>query len=67
MYGEDPDFAKRDLWNHIEKGGDARWALFVQVMTADMLASGTLDFDPFDVTKVWPRSKIPMQEVGSLC
>ncbi|QRV89324.1 catalase [Ceratobasidium sp. AG-Ba] len=66
MCGQDPDFAKRDLWNHIERGGDARWTMFVQVLTPEKLADGTLDFDPFDVTKVWPRSKIPMQEVGEL-
>lgn len=66
MCGEDPDFAKRDLWQHIEKGGDARWTMFVQVLTPAMLASGELDFDPFDVTKVWPRNKIPMNEVGEL-
>ncbi|CAE6462926.1 unnamed protein product [Rhizoctonia solani] len=66
MCGEDPDFAKRDLWQHIEKGGDARWTMFVQVLTPEDLASGKLDFDPFDVTKVWPRSKFPMQEVGEL-
>lgn len=40
--------------------------MFVQVLTPTMLASGELDFDPFDVTKVWPRSKIPMHEVGEL-
>ncbi|KAG9094732.1 hypothetical protein FRC06_010531, partial [Ceratobasidium sp. 370] len=66
MCGQDPDFAKRDLWEHIEKGGDARWTLLVQVLTPEVLGSGKLDFDPFDVTKVWPRSKIPMQEVGEL-
>ncbi|KAG8724555.1 hypothetical protein FRC09_017264 [Ceratobasidium sp. 395] len=66
MCGQDPDFAKRDLWNHIENGGDARWKMFVQVLTPEMQASGKLDFDPFDPTKVWPRGKIPMQEVGEL-
>ncbi|CAE6479979.1 unnamed protein product [Rhizoctonia solani] len=66
MCGEDPDFAKRDLWQHIETGGDARWTMFVQVLTPEDLASGKLDFDPFDVTKVWPRSKFPLQEVGEL-
>ncbi|KAF8749952.1 Catalase R [Rhizoctonia solani] len=62
MCGEDPDFAKRDLWQHIEQGGDARWTMFVQVITPEDLASGKLDFDPFDVTKVWPRNKFPMHE-----
>ncbi|KAG8737936.1 hypothetical protein FRC11_001719, partial [Ceratobasidium sp. 423] len=43
MCGEDPDFAKRDLWDHIENGGDARWTMFVQVFTPDDLGSGKLD------------------------
>jgi len=25
-----------------------------------------LGFDPFDVTKVWPRGQFPMQEYGKL-
>ncbi|PVG01719.1 catalase [Serendipita vermifera] len=64
MCGKDPDFAKRDLWNHIEKGGTAEWTMKVQVMEPEDVSK--LEFDPFDVTKVWPRSKYPMMEVGKL-
>ncbi|TFK46049.1 catalase [Heliocybe sulcata] len=64
MCGEDPDFSKRDLWAHIEKGGEAAWKLHVQTM--DPNEAATLDFDPFDVTKVWPRKRFPLQEVGRL-
>jgi catalase len=49
---------------HIEKGGTAEWTMKVQVMQPEDVA--TLDFDPFDVTKIWPRSRYPMQEVGRL-
>ncbi|KAI0073475.1 catalase, partial [Panus rudis PR-1116 ss-1] len=35
MCGEDPVHAKRDLWEHIEKGDDARWTMLVQVMTPE--------------------------------
>lgn len=62
--GEDPDFAKRDLFDHIEGGGDARWTMLIQVMQPEDVAQ--VDFDPFDVTKVWPRTQFPMQEVGEL-
>ncbi|KAI0071334.1 catalase [Panus rudis PR-1116 ss-1] len=64
MCGEDPDYAKRDLWEHIEKGGDARWTMLVQVMTPEEAKS--VSFDPFDPTKIWPRSQFPMKEVGEL-
>lgn len=62
--GEDPDFAKRDLFEHIEKGGDARWTLMIQVMQPEDVAK--VNFDPFDTTKIWPRSDFPMHEVGEL-
>jgi catalase len=29
--GEDPDFAKRDLYETIEKGGNVSWTMKVQV------------------------------------
>ncbi|KAG9098581.1 hypothetical protein FS749_003475 [Ceratobasidium sp. UAMH 11750] len=66
MCGQDPDVAKHNLWEHIEKGSKGRWTLFAQVLTPEMLGSGELDFDLFDVTKVWSRGKIPIQEVGEL-
>ncbi|MCO5589870.1 hypothetical protein L7F22_043839 [Adiantum nelumboides] len=64
MCGQDPDYAKRDLWQHIEKGGKCEWQLNVQTMTED--EANSTDFDPFDVTKIWPRGKFPMQPVGTL-
>jgi catalase len=64
MSGEDPDYSKRDMWNLIEGGGDARWTMCVQIMTPEEAA--TVAFDPFDVTKVWPRGQFPMHEVGEL-
>jgi catalase len=35
MSGEDPDFAKRDLWQTIEKGESPTWTMKVQIMQAD--------------------------------
>ncbi|KAJ3135814.1 hypothetical protein HDU90_003553 [Geranomyces variabilis] len=48
--GEDPDFAKRDLYAHIKSGGQASWKLFVQVMSLE--EAEACPYDPFDVTKV---------------
>lgn len=36
----------------------------IQVMKPEEVPN--LNFDPFDVTKVWPRSQYPLQEVGVL-
>jgi len=62
--GLDPDYSKRELYELLENGGEAKWTMSIQVMAPDQV--GNLDFDPFDVTKVWPRTQFPMQEVGVL-
>jgi len=64
MCGEDPDFAKRDLWDHIHKGGQAIWKAFVQIMTPEQAAN--YQFDPFDVTKVWDKENYPLHEFGRM-
>jgi len=64
--GEDPDFSKRDLWDAIESGTPVTWTAYYQVMTPDEADPMILGFDPFDVTKVWPREKFPMHEFGRL-
>ncbi|KAH7160391.1 catalase-like domain-containing protein [Dactylonectria estremocensis] len=66
MCGEDPDYSKRDLWDTIESGQDIEWTAHVQVMQPDEADPDKLGFDPFDVTKVWPRDQFPMQEFGRL-
>ncbi|PUU80692.1 catalase-like domain-containing protein [Tuber borchii] len=65
-YGEDPDFSNRDLWEAIEKGEPVSWTAKVQVMKPEQADAAKLGFDPFDVTKIWPRMKFPMQDFGRL-
>ncbi|KAI9688689.1 MAG: hypothetical protein M1822_001046 [Bathelium mastoideum] len=64
--GEDPDYSKRDLWEAIERGEAIEWTLHVQVMQPDQADPEKLGFDPFDVTKVWPRKQFPMSKFGRL-
>lgn len=86
IQGIDPDYSKRELFELIENGGEAkwvarfvlsstflqslitsfysRWTMSIQVMKPEEVPN--LDFDPFDVTKVWPRAQFPLQEVGVL-
>ncbi|KAK2025898.1 catalase [Colletotrichum zoysiae] len=66
MCGEDPDYSKRDLWEAIENGEEIEWTAHVQIMQPQDADPDVLGFDPFDVTKVWPRDKFPMQEFGRL-
>ncbi|KAI1642399.1 heme-dependent catalase [Daldinia loculata] len=64
--GEDPDYSKRDLWETIAHGEQVEWTAKVQIMRPEDADAEKLGFDPFDVTKVWPRDKFPMQEFGRL-
>ncbi|TYZ58504.1 hypothetical protein PybrP1_010463 [[Pythium] brassicae (nom. inval.)] len=64
MCGVDPDFAKRDLWEHIEAGNAARWTVHVQIMTEEEATKCA--YDPFDVTKVWSHHDFPLHELGQL-
>ncbi|ROT39542.1 catalase [Sodiomyces alkalinus F11] len=66
MCGEDPDYSKRDLWQAIERGEQPEWTTYVQVMQPNEADPDVLGFDPFDVTKVWPRDRFPMHEFGRL-
>lgn len=64
MAGEDPDYATRDLFNHIADGKEAEWTAYVQVMPLQDAA--TYRFNPFDVTKVWPHKDYPLIPFGRL-
>jgi len=64
--GEDPDYSKRELWEAIERGEEFEWTAKVQIMQPEDADAEKLGFDPFDVTKVWPRDQFPMHEYGRL-
>ncbi|XP_022909180.1 catalase-like [Onthophagus taurus] len=62
--GQDPDYALRDLYNAIATGNFPSWNFYIQVMTQEQVQ--TCNFNPFDVTKVWPHSSYPLIPVGQL-
>lgn len=67
--GIDPDYSKRDMYNQIWKAQEGKgefpeWTAYVQTMTPE--EAEKQDFDPFDVTKIWPRAKFPLQEFGKI-
>ncbi|PWW73282.1 catalase [Tuber magnatum] len=64
--GQDPDFSKRDLWQAIERRESVTWTAKIQIMRPEQVDPVELGFDPFDVTKVWPRESFPMQDFGRL-
>jgi len=54
------------LYETIEAGNEVTWTAYVQATKPEDADPAKLGFDPFDVTKVWPRNLYPMQEFGRL-
>ncbi|KAI1704286.1 catalase domain-containing protein [Ditylenchus destructor] len=62
LSGADPDYAIRDLYNSIETGDFPQWNFFIQVMTFSQAEK--FEWNPFDVTKIWPHKQYPLIPVG---
>ncbi|KWO57783.1 catalase [Burkholderia territorii] len=62
LIARDRETHQRDLFDSIEAGNSPRWTLYIQVMT-DAQAKA-FRFNPFDLTKVWPKAEFPLIEVG---
>ena len=62
LTGEDPDYATRDLHNHIKEGKTAEWSLYIQAMPENEAAN--YRFNIFDVTKVISQKDYPLIYVG---
>jgi catalase len=62
--GQDPAHHLNDLRTSIENGNFPSWTLHVQVMPEADAAS--YRFNPFDLTKVWPKADYPLIEVGRM-
>src|SRR5579859_8148266 len=60
--GSDPDYAQRDLFHSIEKGNFPKWNVKIQVMPENEVDK--FQFNPFDLTKVWPHKQYPLIDVG---
>lgn len=62
--GQDRETHQRDLFDSIERGDFPRWRLCIQTMSEQQAKAHR--HSPFDVTKTWPKSEFPLQEVGVL-
>src|SRR5271156_3857345 len=62
LVGKDRETHQRDLFDSIEAGQYPQWTLSIQVMS-DAQAKA-FPFNPFDLTKVWPKAAFPLIEVG---
>jgi catalase len=64
LRGRDPDYSQRDLVEAIARKEYPSWTLMIQVMT--IAKAKTFQWNPFDITKVWPHASFPLIEVGVL-
>jgi catalase len=64
LKGEDPDYATRDLFDHIASGKSATWTMKVQCMPEH--EAENYRWNIFDPTKVWPHADYPVIEVGKV-
>ena len=61
---KDPDYATRDLYEHIDAGKTAEWDLFIQAMPEKK--GFDYKWNIFDVTKVIPHGDYPLIKVGTM-
>lgn len=62
--GHDFNHATGDLYNNIRDGNFPEWQLLIQTM--ELADEDKFDFDPLDVTIVWPEDQFPLQPVGKM-
>lgn len=62
--GKNHSHATKDLFDAIAAGDYPEWTLFIQTM--DPADEDKFDFDPLDVTKIWPENLFPLQPVGRM-
>lgn len=58
------EHATLDLHTEIEKGNFPKWDLYVQMLKKEDFA--LLDFNPVDVTKIWPEAVAKSVKVGTM-
>lgn len=61
---DDPDYYNRDLYNAIAAGNYPSWRLELDILTKDQLDK--LDYDPFDVTRLWRKGTYRTVTIGRL-
>jgi catalase len=64
LIGIDRESHQRDLFEAIDRGEYPSWTVKVQIMTEAQ--AKTFQWNPFDLTKVWPHSDYPLMEIGVL-
>ena len=64
LWGRDPDFHRRDMWEQIESGNPLEWELGVQVI--EEKDEHRFEFDILDPTKLIPEELVPVTAIGKM-
>lgn len=62
IVAKDRESNQRDLFENIQAGNFPKWSFEIQIMTQNQAKES--NFNPFDLTKVWPHKDYPMIKVG---
>ncbi|WP_269078956.1 catalase HPII [Litchfieldella anticariensis] len=64
LWGRDPDFNRRAMWDDIEKGDYLEYELGIQVVEEE--DEHMFDFDILDPTKIIPEEQVPVTLIGKM-
>jgi catalase len=64
IIAKDRESNQRDLLESIDNGDFPRWNMKIQLMSEEKAKK--CNFNPFDLTKVWPHKDYPMIDLGVL-
>lgn len=63
IIGQSRETYQENLFGAIENGEFPKWNMKIQVMTENQ--ANEAEFNPFDLTKVWPHKDYPLIDVGT--
>lgn len=64
IIAKDRESHQRDLFEAIDRGDFPKWRVQIQILAEDEVDK--LGFNPFDLTKVWPHSIVPLRDIGEM-
>lgn len=64
LWGRDPDFNRRNMWDDIENGDFLEYEFGIQVVEEE--DEHAFDFDLLDPTKIIPEEQVPVTPIGKM-
>ncbi|KAA6224935.1 MULTISPECIES: catalase [unclassified Campylobacter] len=64
IVAKDRESHQRDLVEAIERGDFPKWKVQIQILGEN--ETDKLGFNPFDLTKTWPHSIVPLIDIGEM-